>query len=216
MAKQSYLTCDKEFYASYQIYGIDVVISQKFFLLSKHETLSFLNSQEKLKFIHGSWFKFLQCYSFVLKHRLGVENKVVNALSCRIALVLMMSIIIKGLERHKEHYELCLDFRMIHTTLSNWQRPIIDHYTVKETSQCGEFMLVAFPDILRMIRPLKKCQFHQPILERDIAKLISQCRISIGQTPKVERQPLYLTTHAILPLTRHGFCARTPMYSQEA
>ena len=70
----------------------------------------------------------------MLKHRLGVENKVVNALSCRIALVLMMSIKIKGLERHKEHYELWLDFRMIHTTLSNWQRPIIDHYTVKETS----------------------------------------------------------------------------------
>ena len=69
----------------------------------------------------------------MLKHRLGVENKVVNALTRRIALVLVMSIKITGLERHKENYELCLVFRMIYTTLSNWQRPIIDHYTVKET-----------------------------------------------------------------------------------
>ena len=45
-----------------------------------HEVLKYINSQKWLNVRHNKWVKFLQDYTFVLKHKTGVENKIVDAL----------------------------------------------------------------------------------------------------------------------------------------
>ena len=67
-------------------------MSPKLVIYSDHEALRYLHSQKKLNFMHGSWVEFLQRYSFVVKHRAGVENKAADALSRRVSLLLVMSV----------------------------------------------------------------------------------------------------------------------------
>ena len=56
-------------------------------------------------------------YTFVLKHKAGVENKVVDALSRRVMTLVTMSTEVIGFERLKEAYNSCPDFGKIYVTL---------------------------------------------------------------------------------------------------
>jgi len=47
----------------------------------------------------------LQAYSFVLKHKSGIENKAADALSRRVTLLSVMRVEVTGFERLKEEYE---------------------------------------------------------------------------------------------------------------
>ena len=60
-------------------------------LYSDHEALRFLNSQKKLNSRHGNWVEFLQPYPYVIKHKAGVENKVADALSRRVSILVAIS-----------------------------------------------------------------------------------------------------------------------------
>ena len=53
----------------------------------------------------------LQAYSFVLKHKSGIENKVADALSRRVTLLSVMSVELTRFKRLKEKYESYLEFR---------------------------------------------------------------------------------------------------------
>ena len=82
--QQRYSTYDKEFYVVVQAlrYWRHYLFPQEFVLYSDHEALRFLYSQKKLNSRHENWVEFLQAYTFVLKHKVGIENKVADALSC--------------------------------------------------------------------------------------------------------------------------------------
>ena len=65
-----------------------------------------------------------------MKHRAGIENKAVDALSRGVSLLSIMSVKVTGFERLKDDYESCPDFGELYTSLSNAPRPIPDDYTV--------------------------------------------------------------------------------------
>ena len=69
-----------------------------------HEALKYLNSQKKLNSRHGRWVEFLQDYTYILKHKDEVENRVVDALSRRRALLSVMSTEVVGFEKIKDTY----------------------------------------------------------------------------------------------------------------
>jgi len=73
----------KKFYAVVQAlrHCRHYLLPQEFVLYSDYEALKYLNSQKRLSARHSKWVKFLQEYTFVLKHKTGVENKVASALS---------------------------------------------------------------------------------------------------------------------------------------
>ena len=46
-----------------------------------HDALKHLHSQDKVSAQHASWSAYLQQFTFVVKHKAGVTNRVANALS---------------------------------------------------------------------------------------------------------------------------------------
>jgi len=79
----NYSTYDKEFYAlvralqNWQHY----LFPKEFVIHSDHESLKYLKIQSKLNNIHAKWVEFIEKFPYVIKHKQGKSNVVVNALS---------------------------------------------------------------------------------------------------------------------------------------
>jgi len=95
------------------------LLSQEFVVYSDHKAFKYLNSQKKLSLRNGMWVEFLQDYTYVLKHKAGVKNRVVDALNSRHALLSVMSIEVIGFEKIKGTNESCPDFENIFTVLKD-------------------------------------------------------------------------------------------------
>ena len=99
-AKFKYSTYDKVFYTILQAlrYWRHYLLPQEFMFYSDHEALKFLNSQKKLNSSHGNWVEFLQPYPYMIKHKAGVENKVADALTRRVSILVAVSNEVTGFE----------------------------------------------------------------------------------------------------------------------
>ncbi|GJY15576.1 putative CCCH-type zinc finger family protein [Tanacetum coccineum] len=84
-ARRKYSTYDKGFYAI--VCSLDTwrhyLLSNKFVLFSDHEALKFINGQHKMKSLHAKRVEFIQSFSFVIRHKVGSNNQVADALSRR-------------------------------------------------------------------------------------------------------------------------------------
>ncbi|GJX68055.1 putative CCCH-type zinc finger family protein [Tanacetum coccineum] len=106
-ARQKYTTYEKEFYAIVRAleHWRHYLISKEFILHSDHEALTYINGQHKLKPRHARWVEFLQAYTFHIKHKSGVTNRVADALSRRRSLLSTMQVSVLGFEKIKELYQ---------------------------------------------------------------------------------------------------------------
>ena len=59
------------------------LLQKECIVYSDNQALSFLNSREKLSHKHMKWVEYLQAYTFNIKHKKGVLNKVVDVLPRR-------------------------------------------------------------------------------------------------------------------------------------
>ena len=94
-------------------------ISQGIYCVTDNHALSFLNRREKLSHRHVKWMDYLQSYTFTIKHKKGVANKVVDALSRRKLIIQEIRLenvrfySIKDMyesdEDFKEAYQICKD-----------------------------------------------------------------------------------------------------------
>ena len=100
------------------------LLPQEFVIFSDHESLTYINSQKKLTSRHGHWVEFLQDYTYILRHKAGIENKVVDALSHRLVILTVLSNQVIGFEKLKVEYESCPDFQEIFTLLKSGTREI--------------------------------------------------------------------------------------------
>ena len=82
-AKLKYSTYDVEFVAIVQSLKpwYHYLIHSDFVLYSNYEALKHLNSHDKLSDCYAKWAAYVQQFSFVIKHKSGALNKVVDALS---------------------------------------------------------------------------------------------------------------------------------------
>jgi len=116
--------------------------------------------------------EFLQDYTFVLKHKAGVENKVAGALSRRVMILVAMSAEMIGFSREREEYESCPDFGVIYVTLQDSSVREMDGFLLQDgylftflsyvflvrlsgIFSLGKYMLEVWLDILVRTRQLR-------------------------------------------------------------
>ena len=94
----------------------------EFMLFFYLQALRYLNSQKKLNARHAKWVEFLNEYSFVINHRVSIENKAIDALSRLTVTLHRMSAHVIGFDRLKDEYSTCPDFGIIYDGVSNGNR----------------------------------------------------------------------------------------------
>jgi len=80
------------------------LLPPEFVVYSDHKALKHWNSQSSINPKHGKWVEYISEYSFVLKHKSGVENKVVDALSHISYLFQTMQVEVLGFDKLKGTY----------------------------------------------------------------------------------------------------------------
>ena len=99
-SRLQYSTYDVEVYVVVQAikHWRHYLIHTDFILYSDHEALKHLRSQDKVTARHASWIAYLECFTFVVKHKSGLSNIVADALSRRRSLLNRMYVEIHGFE----------------------------------------------------------------------------------------------------------------------
>jgi hypothetical protein len=109
----NYSTYDKEWYAlvrwleTWQHY----LCPKEFYIHSDHESLKHIRSQGKLNRRNANWVELIESFSYVIKHKKGKKNVIVDALSRRYALLTRLNYKIFGLETIKDQYVYDADFK---------------------------------------------------------------------------------------------------------
>ena len=71
---------------------------KEFVLFTDHDSLRHIRSQDKVSHKHGRWMAFLEKFTFVVKHKSGISNRVADALSRRSNLLVSMRVGVPGLD----------------------------------------------------------------------------------------------------------------------
>nr|GEV20447.1 hypothetical protein [Tanacetum cinerariifolium] len=154
-ARRKYSTYDKEFYVI--VRSLDTwrhyLLSNEFVMFSDHESLKFINGQHKLKPRHAKWVEFIQAFSFVIRHKVGSDNEVTDALSCRHSLINTMQIRVQGAR-------LCIPFCSLREAI------ILEGHAGRLAGHFGRDKTLA----------LLREHFYLPKMKRDVNRLLERCR----------------------------------------
>ncbi|KAM1745565.1 hypothetical protein ACFX11_012296 [Malus domestica] len=88
-ARKKWSTYELEFYVVVRVLKVweHYLIQREFILYIDNQTLKFINSQSKINHMYGSWITYIQQFTFSLKHKVGTQNRVADALSRRSSLL---------------------------------------------------------------------------------------------------------------------------------
>ena len=74
-------------------------------LFSDHQSLQHFKNQKHINKMHGRWASYFEQFNFVIRQKVGVDNKVPVALSQRVSLLVSLQSEIIGFECLKELYK---------------------------------------------------------------------------------------------------------------
>ncbi|XP_020700689.2 uncharacterized protein LOC110112721 [Dendrobium catenatum] len=80
------------------------LLHQDFILCSDNKALSYINSQKNINRMHARWIMFLQRFSFTIRHKPGVNNRVADALSRKRSLLIQLQTQITGFDCLRDLY----------------------------------------------------------------------------------------------------------------
>lgn len=86
---------------------------REFVIFTDHDALKHMSSQDKISARHASWFAYLQQFTFVIKDKAGVLNRVADALSRHHALLVTLHVSVPGFAVLPELYPSDLFFRRV-------------------------------------------------------------------------------------------------------
>ena len=89
------------------------LLAHEFILFSDHFSLKFLQTQKTISRMHARWLSFIQRFNFVIKHKVGNTNTVVDALSRKINLLTILQSSIIAFDSLPTLYENNPDFHDI-------------------------------------------------------------------------------------------------------
>jgi hypothetical protein len=109
----NYSTYEKELYALVRVLQTwqHYLWSKEFVIHSDHESLKYLKGQSNLNKQHAKWIEFMESFPYIIKHKIGKDNVIVDALSRRYTMMSQLNHKIFGLETIKELYYADLDFK---------------------------------------------------------------------------------------------------------
>jgi len=112
-ARQKWSTYELELYAVFGALKVweHYLVQREFILFSDHQALRFINSQSNVNRMHARWVSFIQRFTFTLKHKSGQLNKVADALSRKVSLLITMRAEVIGFKCLKDLYADDEDFR---------------------------------------------------------------------------------------------------------
>jgi hypothetical protein len=196
-ARQRYSTYDLELYALIQSikHWRHYFIHREFLLFSDHDSLRHLNTQKKLNARHACWVSFLQQFTFVIRHKAGVENTVADALSRKSLLLTTLATSVTCFDSLKSLYPNDPNFGIIYTSLlaapnkSDGRHSIINDYLFRGTQLClprtsiREFAirelhagrLARHFGRDKTIALVEDC-FYWLHLKRDVSTVVKRCR----------------------------------------
>jgi hypothetical protein len=102
---------------------------KEFVIHSDHESLKYLCSQNNLNRRHAKWVKFIESFPYIIIHKKGKDNTIVDALSRRYTLLSQLDCRIFGLESIKEQYALDPDFKDVllnYNEGSTWNKFVVN------------------------------------------------------------------------------------------
>ena len=85
-------------------------------IYSYHESLKHFKGQHKLNKRHAWWLEFIETFPYVIRYKQGKENIVVDALSQRYVLILILNAKLLGFKHIKELYADDHDFSIKYPT----------------------------------------------------------------------------------------------------
>jgi hypothetical protein len=109
----NYSTYDKELYTLVRVLQTwqHYLWPKEFVIPSNHESLKHIRGQAKLNKCHAKWVEFIETFPYIIKHKKGKENIIVDALSRRYTMLSQLGHKIFGLDSIKELYATDVDFK---------------------------------------------------------------------------------------------------------
>ena len=86
------------------------MIPKEFVFYIDQKDLKYLRSKHELNQRHMKSVEYLQSFTFVIKHKSGVTNRVANALNRRHSLLTEMKVEVLGFDKMKELYDVDPNF----------------------------------------------------------------------------------------------------------
>ncbi|XP_059074821.1 uncharacterized protein LOC131874895 [Cryptomeria japonica] len=115
-AERRYSSYDLELYALAQALKKwrHYLLPKDFIVYIDNQALSFLNIQDKLSHKHIKWVESIKAYTFIIKHKKGQANKVVDALSKMVITVQEVQLQSVEIDCLKATYDEDEDFKEVH------------------------------------------------------------------------------------------------------
>jgi hypothetical protein len=109
----NYSTYDKELYALVCILEtwLHYLWPKEFVIYSDHESLKYIRGQAKLNKRHAKWVELTETFLYIIKHKKGKDNIIVDELSRHYTMISQLDHKIFGLESLKELYATDFDFK---------------------------------------------------------------------------------------------------------
>ncbi|GJV92162.1 putative nucleotidyltransferase, ribonuclease H [Tanacetum coccineum] len=190
--KSRYTTYDLEFYAVVQAvkHWRHYLFDKEFVLFTDHDSLRHIRTQDKVSHKHGHWLAFLEKFTFVVKHKTGISNQAIDALSRRSNLLVSMQVDVPGLHVIREQLTLDPYFSIVLQGVQSGQKPyfnIHDGFLFKGIQLCIHDTSL----ILKIIKELhgeehvsrdRTLQFVQasyfwPTMRKEVDRYVKRCRI---------------------------------------
>ena len=179
------------------------LIQREFVLFTDHQALKNLNSHTTINRMHARWISFIQCFTFVIKHKSRKSDRVADALSCKTACLVSLRAEVFGFEQLKVLYADDEDFaepwrackegnarKGFHLEDDFLFR--IDQLCIPRTSLREKLMQELHSGGLggKTLHLLQE-RFYWPRAKRDVANFVQRCQICQLNKGQPENTGLY-------------------------
>ncbi|GJR75541.1 putative nucleotidyltransferase, ribonuclease H [Tanacetum coccineum] len=212
-SKSRYTTYDLEFYAVVQAvkHWRHYLFHKEFVLFTDHDSLRHIRTQDKVSHKHGRWLAFLEKFTFVVKHKTGVSNRVADALSRRSGLLVTMQVDVPGLDVIRDMVTVDPYFLVVLQGVQAGEKPdffLHDGFLFKGNQLC-------IPDSslrLQIIKELHgeghvgrdrtlqlvQASYFWPTMRKEVDRYVKRCRVCQVSKGTATNACLYMPLHVPL------------------